>query len=184
MSSANILMYVTIGAFVLAAVCLVLAIVLFFRLDIRGVVGDLTGKTVAREVQTMRAETKQSEDSHEKKQIPHGMTTSTNLSKSKLIDKRKKAKEENKATDLAGKQEYMMSDENATTLLDTDNNATTLLTQEDAATTVLSSEENATTLLSSEGDATTLLNSSPTREKVSFKMCDSIMILHTEEMLA
>lgn len=184
MSSANILLYVAIGAFVLAAICVVIAIVLFIRLDIRGVVGDLTGKTVAREVQTMRAETKQSEASHENKQIPHGMTTSTNLSKSKLIDRRRKTKEENKAANLANDQAYMMSGENATTLLNEDDNMTTLLTQGDVATTVLSSGDNATTLLSADCDATTLLNDSIARENVSFKVCDSIMILHTEEMLA
>ena len=81
MSSANVLMYVAIGSFVLAAICIVLAVVLFFRLDIRGVVGDLTGKTVAREVQTMRNETNQSDSSHEIRKIAQGKTTSTYLSK-------------------------------------------------------------------------------------------------------
>lgn len=56
MSSADILFYVAIAAFILAAGCVILSILMFFRLNIRGVYNDLTGKTVAREVQTMRKE--------------------------------------------------------------------------------------------------------------------------------
>lgn len=56
MSSADILFYVAISAFILAVGCVILSILMFFRLNIRGVYNDLTGKTVAREVQTMRKE--------------------------------------------------------------------------------------------------------------------------------
>lgn len=191
MSSANVLMYVAIGSFVLAAICIVLAVVLFFRLDIRGVVGDLTGKTVAREVQTMRNETKQSESSHERMKIPHGMTTSTNLSKSKMLDKRRAAKEANKAIDLGvATNTYAMQDENITTVLTSDDSATTLLSSDNDATTLLASDSDATTLLqreeaSTEGcDETTLLTGTEERKKVSFTICDSVVLVHTDEVIA
>lgn len=181
----NILMYVSIGSFVLAAACVILAVILFFRLDIRGVIGDLTGKTVAREVQTMRDQTKKSEVSHEKMQIPHGMTTSTNLSKSKMLDKRRKAKEEHKAGDLSN------PDQNATTLLSQDSEATMLLTQDSEATTLLTQDSDATTLLSQEsgsemqaGDETTLLRGNDTRQKAAFTVCDSLVVIHTDEVIA
>lgn len=197
MSSANILLYVSVGAFVLAGVCAVLAIVLFFRLDIRGVIGDLTGKTVAKEVQSMRAETKQSEESHERMRIPHGMTTSTNLSNSKIIDKRRKAKEQNKATDLGSvPTAYVSQDDNATTLLSQEAGATTLLSQEDSATTLLQQDMDATTLLGqgngeettllgqSNGEETTLLGEQNTGRNVSFTICSSVIVVHTDEVIA
>ena len=191
MSSANVLMYVAIGSFVLAAICIVLAVVLFFRLDIRGVVGDLTGKTVAREVQTMRNETKQSEYSHERMKIPHGMTTSTNLSKSKMLDKRRAAKEANKAIDLGvATNTYAMQDENITTVLTADDSATTLLSSDNDATTLLTPDSDATTLLQrgealTEGcDETTLLTGTEERKKVSFTISDSVVLVHTDEVIA
>ena len=201
MSSANVLMYVAIGSFVLAAICIVLAVVLFFRLDIRGVVGDLTGKTVAREVQTMRNETKQSEYSHERMKIPHGMTTSTNLSKSKMLDKRRAAKEANKAIDLGvATNTYAMQDENITTVLTADDSATTLLSSDNDATTLLTPDSDATTLLTPDSDATTLLQrgealtegcdettlltGTEERKKVSFTISDSVVLVHTDEVIA
>lgn len=191
MSSANVLMYVAIGSFVLAAICIVLAVILFFRLDIRGVVGDLTGKTVAREVQTMRNETKQSESSHERMKIPHGMTTSTNLSKSKMLDKRRAAKEANKAIDLGvATDTYAMQDENITTVLTADDSATTLLSSDNDATTLLTPDSDATTLLQrgealTEGcDETTLLTGTEERKKVSFTISDSVVLVHTDEVIA
>lgn len=197
MSSASILMYVAIGFFALAVICAVLAIVFFFRLDIRGVIGDLTGKTVAREVQTMRAETKQSEESNARKQIPHRMTISTNLSKSKM-------RAEDATTAL-------MQDENATTLLHPANGATTLLQKDDVATTVLHAESGATTLLQKDAGATTLLSqdagattlleqdvftvdnnddettvlgATEIRNKIPFHVCGSVVVIHTDEVIA
>lgn len=187
MSSANILLYVSVGAFVLAGVCAVLAIVLFFRLDIRGVIGDLTGKTVAKEVQSMRAETKQSEESHERMRIPHGMTTSTNLSNSKIIDKRRKAKEQNKATDLGSvPTAYVSQDDNATTLLSQEAGATTLLQQDMDATTLLGqgNGEETTLLGQSNGEETTLLDGQNSGRKVAFTICGSVIVVHTDEMIA
>lgn len=170
MSSASILMYVAIGFFALAVICVVLTVVFFFRLDIRGVIGDLTGKTVAREVQTMRAETKQSEESNARKQIPHRITISTNLSKPKM-----RAKDATTA---------LMQDENATTLLHPANDATTLLQKDDVATTLLVKDDGATTMLSQSEGETTLLGEDDKKSKGSFRVCSSVMVTHTDEVIA
>lgn len=192
MSSANILMYVAISFFVLAAASAVLAIIFFFKLDIRGVIGDLSGKTVAKEVQTMRAETKLSEESHSKNQIPQGKTTSTNLSKSGILERRRKAKEENKATELGDNQQlYMMRNVGATTVLSQDNDATTILQANDGTTSLLSTDNAETTLLKQEcyvakntNDETTLLDSEEMRTRVTFKVLGSVIVIHTDEVIA
>ena len=199
MSSAQILMYVAIGLYTLAGICVIMAIVIFFKLDIRGVIGDLTGKTVAREVQSMRAETKQSEENHDKMQIPHGMTTSTNLSKSKLIDKRRKAKEKDKAVDLStgqnGANSFLQDDgatsvltlhEEKTTLLSQNEVATTLLSQDEGATTLLSQDEDATTVLAQNGDSMNILGQDDNATTVltgEFKVCGSVIVIHTDEVI-
>ncbi len=52
--SANAWLIVAIVGFSLSGAALITAAVLFFKLNIPGVIGDLTGKTVAREIEAIR----------------------------------------------------------------------------------------------------------------------------------
>ncbi len=165
MSSAQILQYIAIGFFLFAVVFVILSIVLFFKLDIRSVINDLTGKTVAREVQTMREESRNAEISKRKSRIQHGMTTSTDLSKSRWLERRQKIKAVNPA---------MALDEEVTSILTQENDETMILSQDNEATTVLSQEQE-TTLLKKQD------NSGPS---VELMVLNTICIVHTDEIIA
>ena len=52
--SANTWFIIAIVGFSLSAIALIIAIILFFRLKILAVIGDLSGRTVAREIKAMR----------------------------------------------------------------------------------------------------------------------------------
>ena len=107
------------------------------------------------------------------------------------MDKRRAAKEANKAIDLGvATNTYAMQDENITTVLTADDSATTLLSSDNDATTLLTPDSDATTLLQrgealTEGcDETTLLTGTEERKKVSFTISDSVVLVHTDEVIA
>lgn len=52
--SANAWFIIAIVGFSLSAIALIIAVILFFRLKILAVIGDLSGRTVAREIKAMR----------------------------------------------------------------------------------------------------------------------------------
>lgn len=172
MSSVEILQYVAMLSFALAVLCAVLCVVIFFRQDIRGVIGDLTGKTVAREVSQIRKEHQKSEDARKKKLIPYGITTS-NLSKSERIEKQFRYRESNHAVQL---------DADETTLLQNNEMETVLLDSEEQ-TTVLKKE------IDTEGwsdmDSTTILSDNQ-KDNITKRICikQTIMVVHTEDIIA
>lgn len=64
--SASIWFYIGIGCFVVAFGIAILAVVLFFRLNIRGVVRDLTGKSATMGIADIREETLRNQEHREK----------------------------------------------------------------------------------------------------------------------
>lgn len=60
--SANVWFIIAIVGFSLSAVAFIIALILFFRLKILDVIGDLSGRTVAREIRAMRDQNASSGD--------------------------------------------------------------------------------------------------------------------------
>ncbi len=67
---ANVFQIISIIAFVLSAACFVGAVVLFFKFDIRSVIGFLTGKTASKQIEEIR---EQSQNAGSKKSSPNAL---------------------------------------------------------------------------------------------------------------
>lgn len=147
--TANTWFYIGIVSFVIAVAFAILSVILFFKLNIKEVLNDLTGKTAAVGIQSIREETK----SKEKKRFTASVNTA--VVNNKITETLRTIGDET-ATSL-----LQEGDESATTMLQLgDESSTTLLQQGDESVTTLLQEgdESVTTLLQ-EGDesATTLL---------------------------
>lgn len=130
--TANTWFYIGIVSFVIAAAFAILSVILFFKLNIKDVLNDLTGKTAVVGIQSIREETK----SKEKKRFTASVNT---------------AVVNNKITETL----RTIGDETATSLLqEGDESATTMLQQGDESVTTLlqQGEESVTTLLESEDE--------------------------------
>lgn len=172
--SADIYQSISIGAFVLAAVFLIIAIILFLAFDIPSVLGELSGKTAAKQVAEIRAANKNvvakrrtvSTTNSSATQRSTGKLSQNNTSRianTNVVDKTDLLVEENVSV---SNETELLTDE--TTLLEPD---TTLLSPE---TTLLSG---GTTLLNPE---TTLL--SP-EEVVDFEIIQDVVVIHTKEVI-
>lgn len=145
--SANVWLIIGIVFFALAFVAMVVAIVLFFRLDIRGVYRDISGKSATVGIASIREETKKTE--RQRKTSIAKDDNTNNLSK-KL-----KAIEEEQETELLSE-----GDETTTALLsEGDETTTELLSEKDEKVTELLTEDNeeVTELLSQDGEEETEL---------------------------
>ena len=154
--TANTWFYIGIVSFVIAAAFAILSVILFFKLNIKEVLNDLTGKTAAVGIQSIREETK----SKEKKRFTASVNTA--VVNNKITETLRTIGDET-ATSL-----LQEGDESATTLLQLgDESSTTLLQQGDESVTTLLQEgdESATTLLQQgEESVTTLLESEDEKE--------------------
>lgn len=157
--SANVWLIIAIVAFVIAAALATVAVVLFFRLNIKDVIKDLSGKTAQQGVISLREETKE----QEKKR---------NRSSVSFDNKKGHVRGDEAPTDVLNQ-----GDESATIALNQgDEDATTLLNNGDESVTTLleQGDEGATTLLN-QGDegATTLLDE---EKEVDFVVEETVMI--------
>lgn len=172
--SADTWLIVAIVGFVVAGVAVITATVLFFVLHIRSVIGDLSGKTVAREIKAMRENNEQSGDKSFR-------SSRVNLERGKLTEKVDEPKKGgSRARGLPGTDELAATDKLAGTVRLTA--ATTTLLQ-NGTTTLL--QEEGTTVLAAEG--TTVLNENMTPDKpmvrVAFKVKRKMIETHTEELI-
>lgn len=78
--SAQTWLIIAIVGFTLSAIALVVAIFMYIKMNIPAVIGDLTGKTVAREIKAMREANVASGDKHPR-------SSSVNVNRGKLTDK-------------------------------------------------------------------------------------------------
>ena len=78
--SAQTWLIIAIVGFTLSAIALVVAIFMYIKMNIPAVIGDLTGKTVAREIKAMREANVASGDKHPR-------SSSVNINRGKLTDK-------------------------------------------------------------------------------------------------
>lgn len=168
--SAELYQNISTVAFVLAAIFFIVAVILFFVLDIPAVLGELSGKTAAKQVAEIRAANKNA--------VAKRRTVSTSAS----TTQRTTSKLTQNTTNQLGKTGQMRKTNtiDETELLSPETelltNETTLLGPE---TTLLSPE---TTLLSPETELlspeTTLLS-----PQVEFEIIQDVVVVHTREII-
>lgn len=174
---------VTIVGFLVAGLAAVTVVVLFFVLHIRSVIGDLSGRTVAREIKAMRETNERSGD----KSLRVG---GVNPARGKLTEKSTEKSTEPRAG-LAGRSVVPDTDELAATdRLGKGARATTKLQSNDTALL----QSGGTTLLQPNTDmlsrpqGTTILSESESksaeRTGVLFRIKRSIVEIHTEEQIS
>lgn len=182
---ADILSNVAIVLYVIAGVCFVLAVVLWFVFDIPTVFGDLTGRTARKSIAKMRENNEKSgvkSFKHSKTNVDRGKLTGipeTTGNTNKPIPENGKEEE----TGLLDEQTGLLSESEETALL-SETEETALLNETEE--TALLNEAEETTLLS-ETEETGLLEETiqynvPVGGK-TLVMRESIMLIHTDEVI-
>lgn len=173
MSTAEILSLVSLISYIIAGVCLVLAVFFWFYFKIPSVIGDLSGRTAKKSVERIRQTNTQSGNKSYR-------TSTTNAARGKLTDtmqhasklKQSKAPEEKPAVTESGRPETGILSENkaevyvkeGTEVLDTE--ATSMLIDE-------------------EGTAALNVEAAPIRHPGGKKltMINEVMLIHTDEVI-
>lgn len=191
MSVSEILNMISLISYILGAISLFLAIIFWVNFNIPAVIGDLTGRTARKSIESMRA-------NNEKTGNKSFMPSKTNADRGKLTSTMPDTDE---TTETLVKKKDVESDYQETGLLDEnrmnayDSEQTGLLTEEketelletDVLGTELLDDYNETGLLVEE-NATTLLDESveiqPTYPvDIDFVMLDEVMLIHTDEII-
>lgn len=196
MNTAEILSLVSLLSYIVAGICLVLAILFWFLFKIPAVIGDLSGRTARKSIEKMRATNVQSGNKSYR-------SSSVNVARGKLTDSMgtqskkasaKKAAPAKKAVSDDNMAETGLLAENKATGVDTQE--TELLTQETAPLmeqtaplmedTVALDDLEATGMLVDD-NATMLLMDEPVRHKrtggVKITMINEVMLIHTNEVI-
>lgn len=184
MSTAEILSLISTISYILAVVCLTLAVFFFFKFQIPSVIGDLSGRTAKKSIARMR-------DSNEKAGGKGYRPSAANVSRGKLTETMthaakpaapKPAAPKPAAPKPAAPKKPQESDIPPETRLLAENEAEAPSIQE----TTLLGDADATGLLE-DPDATTLLeeNAKPAKRTGGKKlvMLDEVMLIHTDEVL-
>ena len=128
-------------SYIAAGILLLVAVALFFLLDIKKVIGDLTGITAKRAIENIRQQNEQTGEKNYK-------SSSVNLARGKLTDKISQSGKLIKNTSGIGISPH--TEKFSTTELNPDNGQTAILNDSVSETTVLSNPENETTVLNKE----------------------------------
>ncbi|MBR4858859.1 MAG: hypothetical protein IKU08_06705 [Clostridia bacterium] len=197
-----------IVSFVLAGLSFMAAVFVFFYFKIPSVIGDLTGRTVAKEVKAIRAENREKDIRHRSRS-----TTPTNapekresdMSKDNVYGRVIKSSDqtpeigmlniatdrldeeftENAVTNSLSSETMVLTEELTATL--GEENATTVLEEgttvlsESEGTTVLSENEGTTVL--SENEGTTVLDNSESDKNPRFAVTDEELFVSTKEVI-
>lgn len=175
--SAEELSLLSLVGFVLAAVFFVVAVILFFVFDIPAVLGELSGRTAAKQVAEIRAQSKQINT--KRRTAPVVTSTTAGKATGNLNTNPASIKLDKKS--VIQEAELL---QNETELLQ---NETELLVEEtamlDEGTTLLSPE---TTILSEDEDTydegTTLLSEEVVLH-ADFRMIQNVVVIHTREVI-
>ena len=146
------------GSYVLALVFLALAVFLFFKFNIRKVIGDLSGRNAKKSINAMKVKAVSSENAstdviykREINEVSKEFTTGKITQQvSRQVTTGQIAQPVSEPTARTGNATTVLEEEleNSTTVLGVEENATTVLSQEFEGTTVLSEEMVGTTVLS------------------------------------
>lgn len=183
--NAEILQMTSVIAFSISGILFIAAVILYFRLNVRGLVDDLSGRMAERQIRELREANRQTEG-NKNARIPYdtpGERTTSKLSFGKKKEKTSPLAEKNTGRLRAEQESTALLAEEGTALLEEE--STTLLAEE--GTTLLAEEgttllaEEGTTLLAEEG--TTLLEGAAAKVGHGCQLLIDVMVIHTEERI-
>lgn len=160
----ELLQILSLVSFVLAGVCLLVSIALFFVLGVPGLIGDISGATARKAIEQIRRQNEQSGDKAYK-------VSPVNLARGKVTDKISPSGRLRKRTDRlgvhVGTQKFATEDlmPKVTSILEATAPETSVLTSYANETTVLAATGSETTVLSGGVGETTMLNTSVSMEE-------------------
>lgn len=164
--NAGTLQLISIIAFSLAGVLTLIAIYLFFKMDVRGIIDDLSGKSAERQIMAMREE-----NNRQKNPLSKRSTKSSETRKSSLTEHTTVKLKNDEKTEVLPK-----IDEDKTTLLQEE--ATIPLQMVEEETTVL---EETTTVLQEEETVVLAENVKNTDKR--YELVLNEIIIHTQEII-
>lgn len=175
---ADKLFLISIIAFVLSAVFLVAAVVLWMRFDIAGIIGDLSGLNAKKSIKQMREYNTKTDKSVYK--MNYLMSDSRKLLKT--TEKLETAPLEDTTEKLKTIDDVNDNNENGTVVLSSNRNSDVIGSQE---TIVLTNEED--TVLLNNGNTVKLVQDcveEMTEYKgIAFDMIEDLLIIHTQEVI-
>ena len=194
--SVDIMQTISIVAFVLAGIFAVVALILWFALNMRGIIDDLSGKKAERQIRELREQNVQSQMADRKNRVVYTNPTEKNTSKlgfgkkkeatSQLtvpLPKREALPAYRAMEQTALLQEEgtaLLEDENGTVVLEMEEGTTVLEIEE--GTTVLGMEEGTTVLGGEEG--TTVLAQEVSMLQNGYRLVLNEIVVHTKERIA
>ena len=121
--SADILNAISVVAFVMAALFILLAVVLFFKLDVRAVINDLNGKTAEKQIKVFREQNRKLETNKNGRilyELSVEKTKAENIRDKKSITDQEKTTllEQNEKTILLAEEETVLLQDEQTCLLE------------------------------------------------------------------
>ncbi len=154
-------------SFIIAAVMLIVAIILFFAFDIRSVYGILSGKTEKKAIENIR---RQSEADDKKASDKYAASRTDKISPSGSLGVHTSDLVPGmKTADIGTNQlTFDKKDSHSTELYRKGGNETTLLTEDSNETTLLTEETSETTLLQETTSETTLLDQTMASDGVTY----------------
>ena len=164
--NAGTLQLISIIAFSLAGVLTLISIYLFFKMDVRGIIDDLSGKSAERQIMAMREENNRQKNPLSKRSAKSSETRKSSLTECTTV----KLKNDEK-TEVLPK-----IDEDKTTLLQEE--ATIPLQMIEEETTVL---EETTSVLQEEETVVLAENSGNIDKK--YELALNEIIIHTQEII-
>ena len=164
--NAGTLQLISIIAFSLAGVLTLISIYLFLKMDVRGIIDDLSGKSAERQIMAMREE-----NNRQKNPLSKRSTKSSETRKSSLTERTTVKLKNDENTEVLPK-----IDEDKTTLLQEE--ATIPLQMVEEETTVL---EETTTVLQEEETVVLAENVKNTDKR--YELVLNEIIIHTQEII-
>lgn len=164
--NADTLQLVSIIAFSIAGVLTLIAVYLFFKMDVRGIIDDLSGKSAERQIMAMREE-----NNRQKNPLSRRSGKSSETKKSSLMERTTVKLKNDEKTEVLPKK-----DEEKTALLREE--ATVPLQMVEEETTVL---EETTTVL--QEDETVVLDENIKNTDKRYELVLNEIIIHTQEII-
>lgn len=188
---ATIYYYISIASYIAAILFLVLSVVLFFKFDIRKIVGDLSGRNARKSVEAMKKRVVEKDDTS----TSLGSKINSDITTEKLGNSTEKIKRDADATEYierdADATEYIERDADATVYIERDEDATVHLERDEDATMYLDKSEDATVpleaskviLVAEVEDHTQMLAEVKTTKESGFVVEREITLVHTDKYL-
>lgn len=164
--NAGTLQLISIIAFSLAGVLTLISIYLFFKIDVRGIIDDLSGKSAERQIMAMREE-----NNRQKNPLSRRSGKSSETKKNGLTERTTLKLKNDDRTETLPK-----IDEDKTTLLQEESTMPLQMVEEE--TTVL---EETTTVL--QEDETVVLDENKKNTDKRYELVLNEIIIHTQEII-